>query len=811
MEREQIISKFGYRYWNKYLFDYEIKDYPEDGLYVIGKIGEKIYEFTEGKDKGRGIYRILPIQLYPFKVIPKINGCKVTTLSVKKYAEGELVICKIRYDEERYRYKATIMEKRYEYSELQARANIVIPEITKDLESEIVGLNRQAEEIYNRKNGLENEIEKERRKIENELAQQKDKIKDELSEFPWLEENYNLLMERLKEGKELSMIEISKEKKELADSLRLVKKTKESVKKENAMIERIKEKIRKSEDFISEYVNENKDLRKRFKANQGKYTELKEEYEKLEERNSNLEIGIRNITELIGRSEYEELIARTSDLYQVKEKQRLKKLLQEQNKEIAEYQNNEEQRLKDLLEKQKKEIEDSEMQLRELENRFEEQTRINQEKEAELDQKKEEFDKMIQEQKDYVQNEKDNYIGYLRGFVRKLEETENKKTEEIRKYINDHDITEEVHKRLVDHIVGNMWNRMKYYKDAERLVACFLSAIGSGQIILLTGAPGSGKSSFSEYIRKAIGAEVRRVVVQPNWTDSQDLLGYYNANDKSYVHTVFLDALIDAKKEEAEGKPFFVVLDEMNLAHVEYYFSMILSAMELDGRLSLLSETELREIKETNEEDWKLLSDLRIPGNVQFIGTLNADELSKNISPKVLDRSIIIELSSDDDPDRIREEIAPVAELEPWKLTWTILSQPKEQIYADEGNDAAKITEDVKRIYDEIELFFNEHRQRIYGAPLRFSPRCRKKVEYMAGRGATTEDIILGKLLPCINWEIREVDFDILKETIINVKDEEGRIILTDVAKERIGNKLDSMKIPSGGSVILDYWMSFGR
>lgn len=238
---------------------------------------------------------------------------------------------------------------------------------------------------------------------------------------------------------------------------------------------------------------------------------------------------------------------------------------------------------------------------------------------------------------------------------------------------------------LIVHVKSHIASSPKHliYNDKERIVERFLLAMFTNQIIILSGEPGSGKTSLPDAVAKAIGAECHLIFVQPNWTDNQDLLGFYNPVEKRYVSTPFLEALMAAHKDPE--RIHFICLDEMNLAHVEYYFSGILSAMETEEKtLSLyvgqtikeltvaICDTyypEFSQLEESKREEWiaeqrnnSKMADLvkqwdvaydyppevSIPSNVVFVGTLNMDETTKGISPKVLDRSYIIEICNND-------------------------------------------------------------------------------------------------------------------------------------------------------------------
>lgn len=128
-----------------------------------------------------------------------------------------------------------------------------------------------------------------------------------------------------------------------------------------------------------------------------------------------------------------------------------------------------------------------------------------------------------------------------------------------------------------------------YYCNIK-VLAQFLLALDTHQILILHGACGMGKTSFVSHIAKTMGFEYKIIPVRPNWMDGQDLFGYYNPVDHRYYSTPFLDALCEAK--ENPKSHYLICLDEMNLAHVEYYFSDVLSAMESNEAIPLYAMQE---------------------------------------------------------------------------------------------------------------------------------------------------------------------------------------------------------------------------
>lgn len=154
-------------------------------------------------------------------------------------------------------------------------------------------------------------------------------------------------------------------------------------------------------------------------------------------------------------------------------------------------------------------------------------------------------------------------------------------------------------------------------------------------------------------VRREALPNYRVIAVRPDWTDNRGLLGYYNPITESYTTTELLRLLLDAHTDqvraEEEGRepfPFFAILDEMNLARVEHYFSDFLSALE-SGEEIELHHNPLIEAGET-EDTTAVPRRLRVPSNVFFTGTVNVDETTFMFSPKVLDRAFTIEFNDVD-------------------------------------------------------------------------------------------------------------------------------------------------------------------
>lgn len=143
---------------------------------------------------------------------------------------------------------------------------------------------------------------------------------------------------------------------------------------------------------------------------------------------------------------------------------------------------------------------------------------------------------------------------------------------------------------------------------------------------------------------EAIGAHYSLISVKPDWNDNTELFGYKNINNE-FVPGQLTRIIQEASKTENLNKPYFVCLDEMNLARVEYYFSEYLSIIEsryFDDSKRLLTDNIFSEGYLPTDNPYK---DLTIPENLYIIGTVNMDDTTFAFSRKVLDRVNTIEFS----------------------------------------------------------------------------------------------------------------------------------------------------------------------
>lgn len=172
----------------------------------------------------------------------------------------------------------------------------------------------------------------------------------------------------------------------------------------------------------------------------------------------------------------------------------------------------------------------------------------------------------------------------------------------------------------------------------SQLIKRFAFSLMSKRFLILSGLAGSGKTQLALSFAKAIiedDSQLCVVAVGSDWTNREPLLGFPNAlQEGSYVKpdNGVLDMLIESNKEENADKPYFLVLDEMNMSYVERYFSDFLSAMESGMPIRLW-----------NRDDCEVPKAVHLSKNIFIIGTINVDETTYAFSPKVLDRANVIE------------------------------------------------------------------------------------------------------------------------------------------------------------------------
>ena len=177
------------------------------------------------------------------------------------------------------------------------------------------------------------------------------------------------------------------------------------------------------------------------------------------------------------------------------------------------------------------------------------------------------------------------------------------------------------------------------------LIENFYLGLKSKPFVILAGTSGTGKTRLARLFAEAIKAEYKLVSVRPDWSDSSDLFGHVDLNQK-FVPGAIIDFVKQAELNPT--KPYFLCLDEMNLACVEYYMSDILSAIETRRYESGMIITD-PVVSSTNYGNDTVSAGkygkVILPGNLYIVGTVNMDETTFPFSKKVLDRANTIEFS----------------------------------------------------------------------------------------------------------------------------------------------------------------------
>lgn len=263
--------------------------------------------------------------------------------------------------------------------------------------------------------------------------------------------------------------------------------------------------------------------------------------------------------------------------------------------------------------------------------------------------------------------------------------------------------------KLSEHIHSYLYHKKNLIYTRYQ-IRNFLTLLKTHDIIVLSGLSGSGKTQIVKAFAEALGGVAKIIPVKPNWTSSDDLIGYYNPLQMSFLPTPFTEAIVEAINNP--NQLYFICLDEMNLARAEYYFADFLSKLEerntqpeielyanheeelfvsefstllnliessINGKnikswQDFLGNEEARKkffemLGNTDKESMlqlhakmkrrlidilKFPSTIRIPDNVRFIGAINVDETTHYFSPKILDRIHVVKF---DNPLLFEEQV----------------------------------------------------------------------------------------------------------------------------------------------------------
>lgn len=235
------------------------------------------------------------------------------------------------------------------------------------------------------------------------------------------------------------------------------------------------------------------------------------------------------------------------------------------------------------------------------------------------------------------------------------------------------------------------------YYELELIKQVFAS-FGAAKMLILQGISGTGKTSLPYALGQFIENPSLICSVQPSWRDRTELFGYYNDFTKKYTETEFLKTMYEGHYQDDIK---FVILDEMNIARVEYYFAEMLSILELpreDERyISVVSNS-------ADGDPYKMIEGkVWIPSNVFYVGTINNDDSTFAVADKVYDRAIPIDL--DDKAAPFETPVTP-----PMRISFTYL----QSLYT-EAKKEHPITEEMLSELEKLDSYLIKHFRLTFG------------------------------------------------------------------------------------------------
>lgn len=234
----------------------------------------------------------------------------------------------------------------------------------------------------------------------------------------------------------------------------------------------------------------------------------------------------------------------------------------------------------------------------------------------------------------------------------------------------------------------------KIYFDID-LIRAYVAGMATSKVVLLEGLSGTGKSTLPRRFMEFIGGESEFIPVQSTWKDRGDLLGYYNDFTSNFKETRFLKTLYENNYKA--DKISTVVLDEVNLSRIEYYFADFISAMEypVDMRyVELMQPIKGRKMPNLIED-----GKLHVSENTFFVGTANKDESTYTITERVYDRAIVINFEQKHFPIETENVTEPI------KISY----QQFEKLVNDaKANEDGKLSANDMEKFEELYNFIND-------------------------------------------------------------------------------------------------------
>ena len=187
-------------------------------------------------------------------------------------------------------------------------------------------------------------------------------------------------------------------------------------------------------------------------------------------------------------------------------------------------------------------------------------------------------------------------------------------------------------------------SKMKLYYKID-IIRLFVAALGATRLVILQGISGTGKTSLPYAWGKFTKNDAVIASVQPSWRDRTELFGFFNEFTKKFNETEVLSKMYEAKYRDIV---YITILDEMNIARVEYYFAEMLSILEMPSRDEWIID--LVPNVWPNDPVKLEKGKLKIPDNMWYVGTINNDDSTFMVTDKVYDRAMPIDINEKGHP-----------------------------------------------------------------------------------------------------------------------------------------------------------------
>ena len=240
-------------------------------------------------------------------------------------------------------------------------------------------------------------------------------------------------------------------------------------------------------------------------------------------------------------------------------------------------------------------------------------------------------------------------------------------------------------------------SKLKLYYKTE-MIRLFISALASTKLIILQGISGTGKTSLAYAWGKFLKHDSCVASVQPSWRDRTELFGYFNEFTKKFNETEVLKTMYEASYTD---DVFTIILDEMNISRVEYYFAEMLSILEMPNKDEWIVEL----VSSGWDNDPKKIKEgkLKIAPNIWYIGTINNDDSTFMVTDKVYDRAMPIDIND-------KGEVFEPIETEAQDVNYSYL----DKLFTDAINDNP-ISEETLNKIEEMDNYVIKHFRIAFG------------------------------------------------------------------------------------------------